>query len=426
LNRYLRHCAALFAVLFVCAGPLLASEVDSEAADSESEENGALERPPQPLAVEGAERISPAARQALLEALTDGVADVEPVRSKADFELLGASVAPGDTARLAWEPDNSFAGIAVPTPVLVVNGVFEGAVLCLTAAVHGDELNGIEMVRRVMFDIDASKLAGTVVGVPIVNLLGFKRSSRYLPDRRDLNRYFPGNPRGSSASRIAHSFFSEVVTHCDVLIDLHTGSNYRTNLPQLRANLDEPTVRALADAFGDMIVVYSAGGRGTLRRAALEAGIPAVTLEAGEPLRLQDEEVTKGVQRIFAAMDQLGMYRTLRVWGNPAPVYYRSRWVRAETGGILLGDVELGERIEEGQILGRIVDPITNLSTDLVSRFEGRVIGMAVDQVVLPGFAAFHIGISPPQEQDEGWEDAEEHSEALSAGAISKEDLDDA
>ncbi|HWS74557.1 MAG TPA: succinylglutamate desuccinylase/aspartoacylase family protein, partial [Quisquiliibacterium sp.] len=141
----------------------------------------------------------------------------------APFVMLEAEVAPGTSARLAWQPAESFEGIEVATPVLVVNGAAEGPVLCLTAAVHGDELNGIEMVRRVLYDIDPQQLHGTVVGVPIVNLIGFKRASRYLSDRRDLNRHFPGNPRGSSASRIAHSFFNQVISRCTILIDLHTG-----------------------------------------------------------------------------------------------------------------------------------------------------------------------------------------------------------
>jgi predicted deacylase len=314
--------------------------------------------------------------------------------------MLGADVLPGTATRLAWQPGESFAGIAVPTPVLVVHGNNSGPVLCLTAAVHGDELNGIEMVRRVLYELDPLQLKGTVVGVPIVNLLGFKRSSRYLPDRRDLNRHFPGNRSGSSASRIAHSFFNEIVKRCTVLVDLHTGSFYRTNLPQLRADLRNPEVAAVAESFASTAVVQSAGASGSLRRAAVDAGIPTVTLEAGEPMRLQAAEVEHGVRGIFALIDQLGMYRKLRVWGNPAAVHYVSRWVRADGGGILFGKVSLGQRVREGELLGTVTDPITNVRADILSPYDGRVIGMAVDQVVLPGFAAFHIGIQPRDAPD--------------------------
>ena len=322
--------------------------------------------------------------------------------SNLPFSMLGAEVLPGTASRLAWQPGESFAGIAVPTPVLVVHGNSSGPVLCLTAAVHGDELNGIEMVRRVLYDLDPAQLKGTVVGVPIVNLLGFKRSSRYLPDRRDLNRHFPGNPNGSSASRIAYSFFNEIVKHCTVLVDLHTGSFYRTNLPQLRADIANPQVSAVAASFASTAIIQSGGASGSLRRAAVDAGIPTVTLEAGEPMRLQASEVEHGVRGIFALIDQLGMYRKLRVWGNPAPVHYVSRWVRADGGGILFGKVNLGQRVRSGDLLGTVTDPITNVRADIISPYDGRVIGMAVDQVVLPGFAAFHIGIQPKKGPEGG------------------------
>lgn len=359
----------------------------------------------EPLAPETPRPTTPEASDDARDATLRDIRSADPPASTEasvpPFRLLGTEVAPGTTSRLAWQPGESFAGIAVPTPVLVVNGSASGPVLCLTAAVHGDELNGIEMVRRVLYDLDPAQLKGTVVGVPIVNLLGFKRSSRYLPDRRDLNRHFPGSRNGSSASRIAHSFFNEIVRHCTVLADLHTGSFYRTNLPQLRADLRNPEVAAIAESFGSTAIIQSAGAPGSLRRAAVDAGIPTVTLEAGEPMRLQAEEVEHGVRGIFALIDQLGMYRKLRVWGNPAPVHYVSRWVRADGGGILFGKVSLGQRVRAGELLGTVTDPITNVRADILSPYDGRVIGMAVDQVVLPGFAAFHIGIQPSNEADD-------------------------
>lgn len=339
------------------------------------------------------EHESDEARNATIETLDDINVAVLAEPSIPPFVMLGTEVQPGTAARLAWQPDESFDGIAVATPVLVVNGTRSGSVLCLTAAVHGDELNGIEMVRRVLYDLDPKQLKGTVVGVPIVNLLGFKRGSRYLPDRRDLNRHFPGNPSGSSASRIADSFFREILSSCTLLVDLHTGSFYRANLPQLRADLRNPEVVTLAESFVSIAIVHSPGANGSLRRAATEAGIPSVTLEAGEPMRLQTDEVEHGVRGIFALIDQLGMYRKLRVWGNPVPVHYQSRWVRADDGGILFGKVQLGESVKKGDLLGSVTDPITNLRADILSPYNGRLIGIAVNQVVLPGFAAFHIGI---------------------------------
>jgi hypothetical protein len=286
-----------------------------------------------------------------------------------------------------------FEGVPVSTPVLVVNGALPGPTLCLTAAVHGDELNGIEMVRRVLHEIDPEKLSGTIIGVPIVNVQGFRRGSRYLPDRRDLNRYFPGRANGSAAARIAHSFFTHVIKKCDALIDLHTGSFERSNLPQIRADLRDPDIVTLTQGFGSMVVVHSAPTDGTLRYAATRAGIPTVTLEAGGPLQLELNEVKHGVKGIKTLVNTLGMIRKIGLWGDPGPVYYRSSWVRVNDGGILLTDVSLGSTVQQGDLLGTITDPMSNARTEVRSPYSGRIIGMARNQVVMPGFAAFHIGI---------------------------------
>lgn len=316
------------------------------------------------------------------------------------LKLLNSEVKPGTSTRLAWEPSVSFMGISAPTAVLVVNGMRKGPTLCLTSAVHGDELNGIEIVRHILYNIEPGELAGAVIGVPIVNLQGFRRSSRYLPDRRDLNRYFPGNPNGSAASRIAYSFFEEVVSHCDFLIDLHTGSFKRTNLPQLRADLAYKKVAELADNMGSIVVVQSKGHSGSLRRAAVEYGVPSVTLEAGEPHILQKSAVNQGVKSIQNLMHALGMAKTLSFWElRKEPVYYKSRWVRSVNGGILFSDIRLGDHVSEGDVLGTVTDPITNLSTDIVSPYNGRIIGMALNQVMFPGFAAYHIGLRTPAER---------------------------
>ena len=307
--------------------------------------------------------------------------------------ILGTEVAPSTSARLSWSPDDSFASIAVPTPVLVVNGSKAGPTLCVTAAIHGDELNGIEVVRRVLYELDSEKLTGAVIGVPIVNLQGFQRASRYLPDRRDLNRYFPGNTVGSSASRLAYSFFNEVITHCDALVDVHTGSFHRANLPQLRADLKNPAILELSQNFGATVVLHSSGATGTLRRAAADAGIPSVTLEAGEPARVQEDAVAHGAKGVMTLMNELGMYKRAPHWNSRESVYFRSRWERADSGGVLFSTVGLGDHVDKNDLLGTITDPITNVQTEIRASRDGRILGMALNQFVMPGFAAYRIGI---------------------------------
>lgn len=324
---------------------------------------------------------------------TDSTEPAEPEVVWTSVDMLGESVEPGTFARLTWTATETFTGNTIPSAVLVAHGTAPGPTLCLTAAVHGDELNGIETVRRVLHDVDPRRLNGTLVGVPIVNLQGFHRNSRYLPDRRDLNRFFPGNPSGSSASRIAYSLFNQVIQHCGALVDLHTGSFHRTNLPQLRADLNHPAVVKLTEGFGSTVILHSDGAEGTLRGAATAIGVPAVTLEAGMPLQVQEDAVNHSVKGIFTLLDTMGMYGRRSLWGNPEPIYYQSRWVRADHGGILAGEVRLGRRVRPGDLLGTVIDPISNEQNDILSPYQGRVIGMALDQFVMPGYATFHIGI---------------------------------
>ena len=406
LHTKFRICRSAWLLLAgLIAGNALAGEIADESIDTEENETAEVVTEPAPGAAtpHGAAAENTVTEPGSGDFVETGPLHDNPVplaeavveaEGKAEpLHMLGESVAPGTSARLSWAATELFEGVSVSTPVLVMNGTTPGPTLCLTAAVHGDELNGIEMVRRVMHDIDPADLSGALSGVPIVNVQGFRRGSRYLPDRRDLNRYFPGNPNGSAAARIAHSFFENVVSHCDALVDLHTGSFERTNLPQIRADLRDPDVVTLTQGFGSTVILHSTPGAGTLRYAATQAGIPTVTLEAGGPLELELNEVIHGVRGIETLISSLGMVKRLRLWGSPEPVYYRSSWVRAGSGGILLANVSLGSTVRKGDLLGTITDPMSNARTELRSPYAGRIIGMARNQVVMPGFAAFHVGI---------------------------------
>lgn len=315
------------------------------------------------------------------------------------FKILDAEVLPGASAKLEWNASQSFAGGEVISPVTVVHGTRPGPVLCLTAAVHGDELNGVEIVRRVVNQLQPGELGGTVIAVPIVNLFGFTRNSRYLPDRRDLNRFFPGSRYGSIASRIAYSFFHGVVRHCDSVVDFHTGSFDRSNLPQVRADLSNPDVLEFTRGFGATTVLHSVGSKGMLRVAATQAKIPAVAFEIGGPGQLQPEEIAHGVQAMQTLLHKLGMTRTRPEWDEPQPFFYDSVWVRSNAGGLLLSEVELGQRVQRGQKLGSVIDPINNIEREILAPVHGRVIGMALNQVVLPGFAAYHLGEETSEQQ---------------------------
>lgn len=340
-----------------------------------------------------------------------------------ELNILGHKVAPGELMTLSWSPGQSFPSIDTPVPVLVARGAKPGPALCLTAAIHGDELNGIEMVRRLMYQLKPDRMNGTVIGIPIVNLDGFRRGSRYLADRRDLNRHFPGSGKGSAADRIAHSLFYQVIHHhCDYLVDLHTGSLKRTNLPQIRGDLTNNAVFEFSQHFGGITVLHGQGTKGTLRRAAVDVGMPTVTLEAGGPNELDESAVDGGVKALETLLQNLGIQPTLRFWGTPQPVFYHSDWVRTDQGGILMSQVKLGDSVKEGAVMGRVVDPVSNTGSDILAPFTGRVIGMATNQVVQTGFAAYHLGVEKAAEEVQ--EEARDDQQSLGDAAAADESSD--
>jgi len=319
------------------------------------------------------------------------------------LEILGDEVPPGSVRELSLPVSETYIGLTVNVPVVVVRGAEEGPTLCLTAGIHGDELNGIEVVRESLDRLRPNDLKGTVIGVPIVNIHGFQTSSRYLPDRRDLNRFFPGNATGSSASRIARRIFREVIQKCDALIDLHTGGMHRTNLPQVRGDLRNEKVLALARSFRAAAIIHNPGQVGTLRRAAVENGIPAIVYEAGEPMRFQAQEIKRGVIGVRNVMIDLKMIRGTPISMGEQRTFFRTEWVRADRGGILVSEVRLGDMVREGDMLGSITDPIRKETHVILSPHRGQILGMAVAPVMIPGYAAFHIGIpdATPPERDE-------------------------
>jgi len=317
-----------------------------------------------------------------------------PPRPWEPVKLFGREIVPGKKIRASLRAGESFTGGSINIPALVVRGTIPGPTLCLTAGIHGDEVSGIEVIRQTFESLQAEDLAGMVIGVPVVNLHGFRRGSRYLPDRRDLNRFFPGRPNGSSASRTAHAVFSGVIRRCDALVDLHSGSFYRTNLPQIRADLTHQQPLALAWSFGVGVVLHSKGMPGTLRRAATEAGIPAITYEAGEAMRLKMHEIERGVAGLRNVMVWLGMLTALDTTRDEQNVFYKSRWVRVNDGGIFLTERALGDLVQVDDHLGTVTDPISNERTNVIAPLSGRILGMAAPQVVIPGFAVFHIGVA--------------------------------
>jgi predicted deacylase len=278
-------------------------------------------------------------------------------------------------------------------PVHVVNGRRAGPVLFVCAAVHGDELNGVEIIRRVLRLKILRNLRGALLAVPIVNVHGFLDLSRYLPDRRDLNRSFPGSSKGSVAARLAHLFVSEIVRHADCGIDIHTGAIHRRNLPQIRANLEDEQTLSLAKAFEVPVIINADLRDGSLRQHAAELGIPTLLYEAGEALRFDEIAIRGGLKGVVHVMRELGMLRPSRRKGKPLePVVARSRtWVRAPGSGILRAHAELGARVRKGEVLGVIGDAFGESESEVLATASGLVIGRSQLPLVHEGDALFHI-----------------------------------
>ena len=286
--------------------------------------------------------------------------------------------------------------IPLTMPVQVVNGRRDGPRLFVAAALHGDEINGVEVIRRVVKLSALKRLRGTLVAVPIVNVPGFLNQSRYLPDRRDLNRSFPGLTRGSLAARLARMFLDEIVEGSTHGIDLHTGAVHRTNYPQVRANLEDPEAERIARAFGVPLVINAGFRDGSLREAAHERGIPVIAYEAGEALRFDEAGIRAGVKGTMRVMRELGMLPPLKS-AAPAhePLIVRStRWVRAPGSGVVRIIRSVGVRVRAGQILAIISDPLGESETKIEAPSDGVVIGRTNLPLVHEGDALFNIGLT--------------------------------
>ena len=279
-------------------------------------------------------------------------------------------------------------------PVHVVRGARDGPRLFISAAIHGDELNGTEIIRRILKQPSLKRLRGTLVAIPIVNVYGLIHHSRYLPDRRDLNRSFPGSEKGSLAARLAHLFMNEIVHNCSHGIDLHTGAIHRANLPQIRANLDDAETKRLAEAFGVPVILNSNLRDGSLREAAAEHGIPMLLYEAGEALRFDEVSIRAGVKGIVNVMRSLEMLPPSRSRRKKRPEPFAARsstWMRAPASGLFRKVCGLGQRVKRGEVLGLIDDALGGEEYEVIATASGIVIGCSEIPLVHEGEALFHI-----------------------------------
>ncbi len=316
------------------------------------------------------------------------------IRNKRDlFEIGGTSIAPGKTADIALPISDLSAGMQANLEIRVFHGRRAGPIIFVSAAIHGDEIIGTEIIRRVMKKLKPSRMAGTIIFVPVVNMFGFITHSRYLPDRRDLNRSFPGTERGSLASQLANMFFTEVIERCTFGIDIHSAALHRYNLPQIRIASGNSNLKELALEFGAPVVIEAPLRPGSLRAVAKEAGVEMLLMEAGEALRFDEFSVLTGVNGILRVLKKLDMIETKRLGKKAAPSAQTTKtsWLRSTKGGTCRLTAPSGTKVHEGDIVAIVSDIFGDEEEEVHAPFDGIVIGHSNLPVANQGDALLHI-----------------------------------
>lgn len=325
--------------------------------------------------------------------------------------IAGHSIRPGQTVQLELPVAKLYTDTDICIPVHIIRGRKDGPTVFVSAAVHGDELNGIEIIRR-LIQLKSLKVShGTLILVPMVNVYGVLNQSRYMPDRRDLNRSFPGSDKGSLAARVADIFLDQIVRHCDYGVDLHTGAIHRSNLPQIRADLEDEKTLNLAREFGVPVLLNANIRDGSLRQAAVEAGCRILLYEAGQALRFDELSIRAGVRGVTNVLSHLGMVRRKRRREKVTPyIANNSTWSRASASGIVRDRKKLGDWVEKGEALAEIGDPFGRVIGMVNASRAGIVIGKQNIPLVQEGDAMFHVAwFSEP----EAGTDIVEHFETL-------------
>lgn len=310
-----------------------------------------------------------------------------------ELEIGGISIGPGEQHVIDIPVASMYTHDDLSISVQVIRGKVPGPTLFISAAIHGDEINGVEIIRRLLQHKALKGLQGTLLAIPIVNVYGFLNHTRYLPDGRDLNRSFPGSTKGSLTGRVAHTFVNEIVAKCTHGIDLHTGSRHRSNFPQIRADLSDDETRKMTEAFGVPVAIDASIRDGSLRECAADSGVPVILYEAGEALRFEEMHIRAGVKGILQVMRAIGMLKASRS-KKPVPkpiISDKTSWVRAPESGILRTLVPLGAKVNKGDVLALVADPLGTVESALKAPTAGMVIGKTNLPLVYEGDAIFHI-----------------------------------
>ena len=319
-----------------------------------------------------------------------------------DFDFEGQIINPGNRLITSISIGQDPLGRPLEIPVHILHGNNPGPVLAITAAIHGDELNGMSIIHHLAYGddhisetkddrINPKKLNGTLIMLPMLNPEGVLLGTRETPDGRDMNRIFPGKKDGNQAQRIANIIFEAITKYSDYLIDIHTAPWTRDNIPHVRTDFENSECKKLARAFGTPIVLHSMGVHGTLRREATDAGCPTILLETGTSNSFKIENVRLGVKGILNSMSYLEMIDKEIIEPEYRVLVKKSRWIRSPCGGLLHVLVEGGDLVHKGDVVAHITNPFGSKVSDIVSTCTGLVVGLATRPLVRSGDPLLHI-----------------------------------
>ncbi len=310
------------------------------------------------------------------------------------LHILGKDVALGESATVTFEVAKLHTRNTLDVPIIIERSKKPGPTVLITAGIHGDEINGVEIVRQIIAKGINKPKTGTIICVPVINVFGFLNMDRLFPDGRDLNRVFPGSKNGSLASRVAHFVMKELVPHVDFAMDFHTGGSDRFNAAQIRIVKDDPKLTELARVFGAPFIYYSQNVNKSFRNSSRKVGVPMLLFEGGKSFNIHNTITNTGVNGAKRVLHHLGMlgsnFKVSRPKTNTVLIE-ESKWLRAKYSGMFKSTVAINKYVEKGQVLGNITDPYGSFNHFVKAPNAGYIFNVNESPITYQGDAIFHI-----------------------------------
>lgn len=332
-------------------------------------------------------------------------------KEERDIVILNERIALGQSRTLDFSIAKLYTATKVEIPIIIERSKKPGPTVLLTAGIHGDEINGVEIVRQLIARKLNKPRRGTIICIPILNVFGFLNGDRSFPDGRDLNRVFPGTKSGSLASRVAYHFTKKVLPHADYCLDFHTGGASRFNAAQIRIKPNNERLLELAKVFNAPFIVYSNTIEKSYRNTCDKMGIPTLLFEGGKSGESNKHIVKEGVDGVLRFLDHLEMLGKRHVAPDPPAktiIVEKSKWIRAHRSGLLHVKINCNKHVEKGEFLATITDPYGKMRFKVTSPNEGYIINVNQSPIVNQGDAIFHISTQSnnlAEEEEEEWED---------------------